>query len=75
MKFTVASFAQQENITPIEANAILKHLAKRGFAKQSSIKTGQRGRPASIFTMKRSGKLDMGKSVAAIGNEAVVAEA
>lgn len=63
MRVTVSQFAQSEGISEVEAGAILKHLAKRGFARTSTAKPVGRGRPATIYTFKKVDRLDMTKTV------------
>lgn len=65
MRVTVSQFAEQEGISEVEAGAILKHLAKRGFARTSTAKPQGRGRPATIYTFQKVGRLDMTKTIAA----------
>lgn len=62
MKMTVKEFAASEGCSEVEANAILRFLAERGYAREGKVKTAKRGRPASIFTMKQRGTLNMVKS-------------
>lgn len=56
---TVSEFAAREGCTDIEANAILRYLAKCGYASEGKVKTAKRGRPPSIFTMPAKGTLKM----------------
>jgi predicted ArsR family transcriptional regulator len=64
MKVTVKQFADAEGISTVEASAVLSHLAKRGYASKSTVKSTGRGRPAFLFTFRKVGTLDMTKTVA-----------
>lgn len=59
MRVTVSQFAASEGITKVEANAILKFLARKEFAKQATLNVPNRGkgRPANVFTMRKAGHL------------------
>lgn len=55
MKVTIKEFAEQRQVSVIEAGAILRFMADAGYAKRGSIKGEGRGRPVAQYTFAKRG--------------------